>query len=248
MEPEGSLPCSQEPDAGPYPEPDDSGKDNAIINLGNHEPNSCFNLRNHELDACAEHLRSFSYSDLRRRVQRSFNFSRIRLKYDLSTCVFVVRQQERNLCTFEGRCLWDRVYAVDAAGWRVTTAESRCNQYAPSGLTKVCELYRNLSLSFYSALFVTRFCASGSLVIGQQTCVGFIVSGAEMSRVSHWCCSCTTGTFSLTHHHRLRSTSIDGECYILHKLKLGGFVGNPKGETPFERTRRGREDNIKDEL
>jgi hypothetical protein len=24
MEPEGSLPCSQEPAAGPYPEPDDS--------------------------------------------------------------------------------------------------------------------------------------------------------------------------------------------------------------------------------
>ena len=42
--------------------------------------------------------------------------------------------------------------AGDAAGWRVTTAESRCNQYAPSGLPNlvlvcVCVNFTALSLT-----------------------------------------------------------------------------------------------------
>jgi hypothetical protein len=33
MEPEGSLPCSQEPSTGPYPLPDQSGLDHPILSL-----------------------------------------------------------------------------------------------------------------------------------------------------------------------------------------------------------------------
>jgi hypothetical protein len=33
MEPEGSLPCSQEPFAGPYPEPDQSSPYRPILSL-----------------------------------------------------------------------------------------------------------------------------------------------------------------------------------------------------------------------
>jgi hypothetical protein len=33
MEPEGSLPCSQEPSTGPYPEPDQSNPYHAILSL-----------------------------------------------------------------------------------------------------------------------------------------------------------------------------------------------------------------------
>jgi hypothetical protein len=34
-------------------------------------------------------------------------------------------------------CETERTRGGGAAGWRVTTAESRCNQYASSGLAKV---------------------------------------------------------------------------------------------------------------
>jgi hypothetical protein len=33
MEPEGSLPCSQEPSTGPYPDPDQSNPYNPILSL-----------------------------------------------------------------------------------------------------------------------------------------------------------------------------------------------------------------------
>jgi hypothetical protein len=33
MEPEGSLPCSQEPPTGPYPEPDQSNPYHLILSL-----------------------------------------------------------------------------------------------------------------------------------------------------------------------------------------------------------------------
>jgi hypothetical protein len=33
MEPESSLPCSQEPSTGPYPEPDQSNQYNPILSL-----------------------------------------------------------------------------------------------------------------------------------------------------------------------------------------------------------------------
>jgi hypothetical protein len=33
MKTEGSLPCSHEPSTGPYPEPDESGPDHAIISF-----------------------------------------------------------------------------------------------------------------------------------------------------------------------------------------------------------------------
>jgi hypothetical protein len=44
MEPEGSLPCSQEPSTGPYPKPDQSSPHHPILNEELQNLSSSFNV------------------------------------------------------------------------------------------------------------------------------------------------------------------------------------------------------------
>jgi hypothetical protein len=106
-----------------------------------------------------------------------------------------------------------KTVAVDAAGCVVTTAESRCNQYVPLGLSKVRELYRNsFSLSLQSPFI--PLCHEFPCFGGHCSSVNTVSRGL-----------CTNGVAECTYHGRLLwpRTKLRSavECRRVYELNLG---------------------------